>query len=690
MLKALAAALLAMSALGGLPASAAAAAAPSAKPVAATAEPIRFGVSWYPEQWPESGWDADLARMRSAGFNTVRMGEFAWSRMEPEEGRFDFAWLDKAIAAAERHGFAVVLGTPTAAPPAWLTSKYPDTLRVDEDGRRASHGGRRHFSFASQRYRHVAARIAAEMARRYGHRPSVIGWQIDNEIGPPSYDAESVAAWHAFLKRRYGTVDELNRRWTTQYWSQFYNDFGQVPLRSTGQHNPGLLLDFKHFTTATWTDYVDNQVRALRPLIDQRQWITTNTMFWNAGFDHFALHKVVDLASWDNYIPDGRPDWVANGANHDLVRGYKQKNFWLMETQPGRVDWVPVNRALDPGQVREMAWQAVGHGADAVLYWQWRPARNGQETYHGALMGQDGMPVPVFEEVAATGRELAEASPLLAGTEPAARVAMLFSYDSRWAIDLQRHHRDFDPIQQFVSLYRPLRIQSQGVAILPVEADLSPYSLVVAPSLNVLTKAQADRLAAYVRAGGHLVLGPRSGMKDDANSLWPERQPGPLAPLLGAEVEQYYALDAPVAVKGRFGEGKASIWAEWITPRAPGVEILATYSDPGGWLDGKAAAVSRRVGKGRISYLGAWLDEAMLARLSRDLLAEARIAPVVPGTHPDIEVSERAGGGKRLLVLINHGGEAHDVALPAGATTVAGTMEGKRLPAHGVAVVKLP
>jgi beta-galactosidase len=658
--------------------------------VPAAASTLHFGVSWYPEQWPEAGWVADLRLMKSAGFNTIRMGEFAWSRMEPEEGLFDFDWLDRAIAAAEKQGFAVVLGTPTAAPPAWMSEKYPEILRVDEDGRIASHGGRRHFSFASRRYRMYAARIAAAMAKRFGHRASVIGWQIDNEIGPPSFDAESIAAWHAFLRARYGTIDRLNARWTTQYWSQHYDDFGQVPLRATGQHNPGLLLDFKHFTTATWTDYVDNQVRAVRPLIAPGRFITTNTMFWNAGFDHYALHKVVDLAAWDNYIPNGRPDWVANGANHDLVRGYKQRNFWLMETQPGRVDWVPINRALDPGQVGEMAWQAVGHGADAVLYWQWRPARNGQETYHGALLGQDGTPAPIFGEIAATGRSLAEAAPLLAGTEPVARVAMLFSYDSRWAIDLQRHHKEFDPVQQFVSLYRPLRVQSQGVAILSPEAELGGYKLVVAPSLNVLTQAQADRLAAYVRAGGHLVLGPRSGMKDDANALWPERQPGPLAALLGAEVEQYYALDAPVGIAGSLGSGQASIWAEWLSPKAKDVEVLARYVDPGGWLDGKPAAVTRRVGAGRITYLGGWFDDALLSRIAAGWLDRAGILPAVTGVHPDVEVSERAGAGRRLLVLINHGGEAHRVTLPAGSTRVTGTLEGAMLPAHGAAVFKRP
>jgi beta-galactosidase len=654
----------------------------------ATRPAIAVGTAWYPEQWPEVRWDADLAMMKATGFNTVRIGEFAWSRMEPEEGRFDFAWLDRAIAAAARHGMMVVLGTPTASPPAWLTQKYPDVLRVDENGTRAGHGARRQFSFASKRYRDFSRQIATEMAKRYGHNPAVVGWQIDNEIGPPSFDDEAVAAWHIFLKARYGSIDVLNKRWATQYWSQYYNDFDQVPLHATGQQNPALLLDFKHFTTATWIDYVQNQVQAIRPLIDPRMFVTTNTMFWNAGFDHFALHRGLDIASWDNYIPDGRPDWVANGANHDLVRGYKQRNFWLMETQPGRVDWVPVNRALDPGQVREMAWQAVAHGADAVLYWQWRPAANGQETYHGAILGQDGEPNPIQPEIAKTANELTKAAPLLADTVPAAHVAMIFSYDSRWAIDLQRHHRDFDPVKAFTDFYRPLRMQSQGVAIVPAEADLSRYPLVVAPNLNVLTEDQAKALDRYVRGGGHLVLGPRSGMKDDADALWPQRQPGPLVDLLGARVEQFYALDQDVGIAGSV-MGKASIWAEALTPIARDVRTLATYRDAGGWLDGKAAIVTRTVGRGSITYVGAWLDAATMAKLAANLLADAKVAPIVAGANPDLEIAERAGAGRRLLIVINHGNVAHPVALPAGASPAGGDWAGGQIAAHGVALFEI-
>jgi len=651
--------------------------------------PIAFGAAWYPEQWPEERWKTDLALMKKAGFNTVRIGEFAWSTIEPREGEFHFEWLDRAIAAAQRHGIMVVLGTPTAAPPAWLTQKYPDVLRVDEDGTRAGHGGRRQFSFASARYRRFARDIATRLAERYGHNPDVVGWQIDNEIGPPSFDPEAVALWHAFLKQRYGDIDTLNRRWATEYWSQHYNTFDQVPLHATGQQNPALLLDFKHFTTATWTSYVMNQANAIRAHADPRQFVTTNTMFWNGGFNHFALHRGLDIAAWDDYIQDANPDWIANGANHDLVRGYKQRNFWLMEAQAGRIDWVPVNRALKPGQVREMGWQAIEHGADAVLYWQWRSARNGQETYYGTVLGQDGEPNPIFGEIAKLGGELQATSAALGGTEPVAKLAFIYSYDSRWAIDLQRLNRNFDPIREFTDFYRPFRIQSQGVAVVSPQADLSRFPLVVAPALNVLTQAEADHLAAYVRAGGHLVLGPRSGMKDDADAVWPERQPGPLEPLLGAQVEQFYALDEPVGVTGDFGAGKASIWAEWLDPQAKDVRILARYTDPGGWLDGKPAIVTRPVGKGSITYIGAWLDPDLLASVAHALLDQSGIAPIVPNADPDLEIGERAGEGKRVLIVINHGDSAHPVALPKGARPIAGTIVDGQIAAHDVAVFRL-
>ncbi len=648
-----------------------------------------MGTAWYPEQWPQDRWEKDLALMEAAHIDVVRVAEFAWSTLEPREGQFEFEWLDRAIAQAARHHIRVVLGTPSAAPPAWLTSKYPDTLRVDEDGRADEHGGRQQFSFTSPRYRTLAREIAEKLAIRYGHDPNVLGWEIDNEVGPPSFDAETRTQFHRWLQEKYRTVAELNRHWTTAYWSQTYDDFAQVPMHSKNE-NPGLLLDWKYFVTDTWASYVENQVRVIRRHADPHQFITTNTMHWNGGFDHYVMHRSLDLASWDEYVANGHYGWLDYAVQHDLVRGYKRRNFWLMETQPGFVNWWPVNRSLDPGQVREVAWQAVGHGADAVLYWQWRSALNGQEQYHGSLLGPDGTPVPVYDEVQKIGAEFARTGMALADTTPHSRVALLQSYESRWAIDFQRHHKDFDPVEEFAAFYRPLEIGAQSVDVIATDAPLESYALIVAPALNVLSAAQAEHLANYVRHGGHLVLGPRSGMKDPYNALWPERQPGPLVTLLGARVEQFYALDQPVAVSGEAGTGQATIWAEALEPLAPDTRVGMTYGGGQGWLDGKPAMLTRQVGKGTITYLGAWLEPALMQKLADRLLADAGIKPIVPGVAADVEICERSGAGKRVWIVINHGRGAQTVRLPLQIRSFlvgSGSGDSIQLAAHDVAVV---
>ncbi|QEO27833.1 beta-galactosidase [Xanthomonas translucens] len=630
----------------------------------ADAAPLLLGVAWYPEQWPEAQWERDLTLMQAAHVRVVRIGEFAWSRMEPREGQYDFAWLDRAIAAAARHHIVVVLGTPTAAPPAWLTQAYPDTLRVGQDGVRDEHGNRQQFSFASARYRRFAHAIAEQMAQRYGRNRHVVGWQLDNEYAQASFDPEAKVQFHAWLQRKYGSIEALNRRWATAYWSQTYNDFAQIPVRED-EENPALLLEWKRFVSATWTDYSRNQIAAIRPHADPRQFITTNTMGWFAGFDAYTVHDVLDIAAWDDYVAGERYDWVDNAARHDLTRGYKQRNYWVMETQPGFVNWRATNVALRKGQVRAMAWQAVAHGADAVSYWQWRAAPNGQEEYHGTLVGADGEPVPVYAEIQQVGAEFAKAGAALAGTTPHAEVALINDFDSRWALGFQKHSADFDPVVQVKSFYRPLRQQAQVVDVVSALAPLDGYKLVVAPSLNVLSEVQAQRLTAYVERGGHLVLGPRSAMKNADNGLQPQRQPGPLGELLGGRVQQFYALDKPIPVAGAAGQGSAKIWAEQLQARAAQTEVPLRYGQANGWLDGAPAVLTRRVGKGRISYVGAWLDDATLDRLTGDWLRDAQVRVPLADVPQDVEVGVRSDGRRRVLVLINHGSDAQQVRLPA-------------------------
>ena len=649
-------------------------------------ERLWIGSAWYPEQWPESAWAEDLRLMKAHGANVVRIGEYAWSRMEPEEGKYDMAWLVRAVRLAAKYDIRVVVGTPTDTPPAWLTQKYPDTLQVDGTGKRLGHGGRRQFSISSSRYRQFARDIDTQMARALKDEPNVIGWQIGNEPTDESYDPEARAAWIAWLKARYGTLDKLNDAWTTSYWSQTYTAWDQVPF-TADKANPGWMLELKRFITSQWVDFHRNQRDAIRAVVGAKPFITINFggLGWANRFDRYEMNRDLDVTSWDEYVGMGHLKPYRAGATHDLVRGWKRQNFWVMETQPGFVNWAPVSNMLYPGETRALAWQAIGHGADAVLYWQWRNALNGQETMHGSVVGPDGKPLPIYAEVQQIGREFAKASAAVAGTTPVSPVAILQDYPSRWAIDFQLHHRDYDQIEVLLDYYQPLKDALGAIDV--VEAAAAPlerYKLVVAPSLNVITDAMAKRLADYVRSGGHLILGPRSGMKDEFNRLDPVRQPGPLAELLGGQVEQFYALDEPVEVGG----GKATIWAEQLSVKAPDAETLLTYGKANGWLDGKPAVISRHVGKGRITYVGALVDDSVMKGLIDTALKDADVERdfTVPA---DVELMTREGNGRRIVILINHSRESRAVKLPGAMTDVltGARVSGVTLAAEGVAVL---
>jgi beta-galactosidase len=650
---------------------------------------ILMGDAWYPEQWPESRWEEDLRLMEAADLKVVRIAEFAWSRMEPSEGHYDFDWLERAITLAGKHHIVSVLGTPTATPPAWLTQKYPDTLRVESDGQRVTHGNRAHASATSPRYREFCRQIAEQMATRFGHNPNVVGWQIDNEYGYAlmSYDQDTRRQFQDWLKAKYKTLDNLNARWTTSYWSQTYDNWQEIPI-PIGGHNPGLMLDWKHFITYVWTSYQQNQIDAIRKHADPRQFTTGNFMGFFDGFDHYTITEPLSFASWDDYVGTGHVDPAANGLAHDLTRGFKRQNFWVMETQPGAVNWSKLNNFLNRGEARAMAWQAIGHGADDVNYWQWRSALNGQEEIHGTLVGPDGTPVPFYDEASQMAHEFAKVESSFRDTQPLSEVALLYSYDSHWALQFQKHTEKYDDIKLLESYYRALRQISQSVDVVSAYAPLSTYKLVAAPSLNVLPKDLADHLLEYVRNGGHLVLGPRSGMKDEFNALLPQRQPGFLVDALGARVEQYYALEKNVPVSGAWGAGEASIWAEQLKSQAPDDEVLLQYGKSNGWLDDLPAVVTRVYGKGRITYVGAVLDDQTMAAAAQWLTQKSGVTPVFGPVPDGIEVSRRVGPGKKVFVIVNYAPVNREVALPRSMSLVLDDKQGQvvQLAPYGVAV----
>lgn len=660
-----------------------------ALPAAPDKLPLELGAAWYPEQWPESRWDADLTLMEQAHIHFVRVGEFAWSTLEPSEGDFQLDWLYRAIRLAEKHHIAVVIGTPTAAPPAWLTEKYPETLRTLEDGRKDAHGNRAQFDFSDPKYRELCRIIATRLAERFGHDPDVIGWQIDNEYGAESYGPATQAQFDDWLHAKYKTLDNLNKRWTTAYWSETYNAWNQIPIEET-YGNPGLLLNWKEFVSDTWRSYQRNQLDVIRAHSDPRQFITTNMMGWFDAYDQYTVAQDLDLAAWDDYVGSGQLNFERNGATHDLTRGFLRKNFWVMETQPGFVNWSADNNALNRGEVRAMAWNAVGHGSEAVEYWQWRSALNGQEQYHGTLVGPDGTPVPLYAEVQMIGTDFDKAGPALSGTTVHSDVALLNNYPSRWAIDWQRHNKAFDPVNAFMSFYTPLHDAVRSVDVVADTAPLSGYKLVVAPALNLITPEAARNLEAYVRNGGHLVLGPRSGMKDEDNSLWPQRQPGPLEPLLGARVEEFYALDSTVPISGEWGAAHDNLWAEYLSLKSPDTKVLMRYGKANGWLDNQPAVVTRKIGNGTITYIGASLDAAAMKRAAAWMLSDAGLAPVLPNIPEGVDVGIRSSSNKRILILTNYNENAVTIDLPSAMHDILSGITASKitLTQYGVAVLE--
>ncbi len=680
-------------AAGALRARAATAPARTPSPAVRTAlGRLWLGAAWYPEQWPESRWPKDLALMQAAGINVVRVGEFAWSALEPHQGVYHFGWLERAIAAAARHHIYVVIGTPTDAPPAWLTSRYPQVLRIHADGRRAEHGNRRQFSYASPLYRTFCRDIVTRLAERFGHNPDVVGWQIDNEYTNESYDAGTRRQFQLWLKHRFGTLAALNHAWTTAYWSQTYTAWNQIPLNALPD-NPGLMLAHRQFVTATWLSFQRNQLRALRAHIAPRQFITTNIggLGWSDNWDHYAITRPLDIAAWDDYVGEGQLNFYRNGAMSDFVRGWKRQDYWVMEAQPGFVDWAPVNNSLVKGGVRAMTWESIGHGADAVLFWQWRSALGGQEQYHGTLVGPDGRPEPLYGEVQRIGREFKRASAVIAGTSPRSQVALLVSYESRWAIDFQRQTRRYHQLRVLLDYYRPLENLTHSVDIVAARAPLTRYKIVFAPSLNVISRSLARHLRAYVLGGGVLVLGPRSGMKDQYDRLNVERQPGPLVPLLGGRVQQYYALAEPVAVAGVAGHGTGRIWAEALRPFSSATQVLLRYGVGNAWLAGEPAAIERRYGHGAILYLGTLLGRRLMHEFVERALAAAGVRSPFGALPRGIELMRRVGAGREVVILINHGGSTHTVRLPYAMHDVlqrGHLLRSVRLRAQGVAVLE--
>lgn len=584
-----------------------------------------LGVCYYPEQWPQSQWAEDAGRMADLGLTWVRIGEFAWARMEPTPGGFDWEWLDQAIETLGNAGLKVVLGTPTATPPRWMLTKHPDMLALDRNGQPRGFGSRRHYCFSHRAYRAECARIVTAMAERYGPNPHVAAWQTDNEYGchdtTLSYSAAATQAFRDWLAQRYQSPQALNRAWGNVFWSMDYASFDEIdlPNLTVTEPNPAHVMAFRRFAS----DEVVSFNRAQADIIRKHSTapIAHNYMGQVTDFDHFSVAADLDIAAWDAYplgllsdrlpaTPEHRKRFVRQGDpdfqafHHDLYRAVGRGRWWIMEQQPGPVNWAPWNPDPLPGMARLWAWEAFAHGAEAVCYFRWRQAPFAQEQMHAGLLRPDSVPAQAYEEAAQVAAELAQLPDV---STARADAALVFDYASAWAWETQPQGCDFSYFRLVFDAYKTLRKLGLNIDILPPDtADLSAYKLVLAPGVATLSPQFLKALAIYQ---GIALIGPRSNSKT-AEFAIPLPLP-PNLPGLNATVARVESLPPDVPVPLAAG-GNFRHWREKVETTA---EVVETTSD--GW-----PALIRAAG---LHYLAGWPDEAAFTRLLTGLCHKAGI-----------------------------------------------------------------
>jgi len=585
-----------------------------------------LGTCYYPEHWPEEVWHNDAARMAELGLTWVRIGEFAWGRIEPTPGDLRWDWLDRAIEVLGQAGLKVVLGTPTATPPRWVVDKHPDMLAVDAEGRPRKFGSRRHYCFSHTGYLDECRRIVTLMAERYGRNPHVEAWQTDNEYGCHdtilSYSEAARQAFRDWLAQRYQSPEALNRAWGNVFWSMDYATFDEVdlPNLTVTEPNPSHALDFRRFSSDQVVRFNRVQTEIIRAHSDAP--IAHNYMGRVTDFDHYKVGDDLDIASWDSYPlgflenvvgaedahkrrynRQGDPDFQA--FHHDLYRAVGRGRWWVMEQQPGPVNWAPYNPAPLPGMVRLWSWEAFAHGAEAVCYFRWRQAPFAQEQMHAGLLRPDSAEAPAMKEARQVAAEIAKAPEVQPVQAPA---ALIFDYESDWAWTVQPHGAGLSCFGLVLDCYRALRRAGLSVDIIRAEAAaLAGYKAIFAPGLMILHE---DLKAALQASEAQVVLGPRAGARTRDMAIPSALPPGlPGVDLRVARVESMRP-DMPLPL---VGGGAIVGYLDEI--EGTGATILETTT---------GQPVAQQFGS--LTYVAGWLDEAGFDRLIREITDRAGLA----------------------------------------------------------------
>ena len=627
-----------------------------------------FGADYYPEHWEEERWQIDASLMKRLNFNIVRLAEFAWVKMEPDEGVFDFAWLDKAISILSKQGIGVVLCTPTAAPPQWLTSKHPEILQKDEKGITASTGGRRHYCQTNTVYHDYCRKIVAAMAKHYKRNKAIKAWHIDNEFGGRCYCENCAQEFRNWLKKKYRTLDKLNKRWGTIFWSRTFTDWSQIPLPWNHPyiHSPHARLDFSRFSSESFVHFQQIQVEVIREEMPSCP-ITHNFMQEFTEIDYYDLAKNLDFVSCDIYPNLGAsPAYAA--IVHDMARGLKGgKPFWVMEQQVGPVNWKQVNSLLRPGIPRLWTYQAISHGADGVVYFRWRWARFGHEQFHSGIMPHSAEPGRAYSEIEQLGSELKKVMPTLDKTTVNAEAALIMDYPTAWFIGdngtvPNKQVKYLEMVNRYYRALFALPIQTDLVS---PKADLSKYRLVVAPLLTLVDDKTAKNLRDYVKKGGFLILTLFSGIVDETGIVFEKPFPGPLSDLMGIKVREFDPV--PESFVNEIGITGASLnkgvykiekWCDIIETQK--AKVVATYSYD--FYKGKPAVTLNSFGKGNALYIGTMGKDG----LERDLLRWAALKAGIKFAliaKDGIEIRPRTGKDAKYYFVLNHNAVAENISI---------------------------
>ena len=640
-----------------------------------------FGVDYHPEHWvfpyagtaadPEARWKVDVELMRKAGVNVVRMGEFCWGLYEPEEGKFDFAWMRRAMDLLGQAGIRVVLGTPTAAPPLWLARKHPEILPVNEKGQILHEGTRHAYCLNSDVYWDYAKKIVRKVATELGSHSQLIAWQMDNGIGGHttefSFNEETRRDWHAWLKAKYETLPRLNECLGTRFWSQMVNDWSDVPMPMMAPtvHNPALVLDWMRFSSDTIIAFIRCQSDILHEVTPNLP-VTTNLRALTRHFDHFDMGEVLDFVSVDSNATI-KSQAAENACEIDMMRSLKKSGikcpdsddgFWVIEQKAGNVNWQDVNALVRPGVVRLFTYQLLSRGCNGILYFFWRQPRIGSEKFYGGVLTHDGRGENrVFKEISQIGDEVKLLAPVLKDTRVVAETCILYSHPNAWTLKLPMQPNKHFTYREHLQLFHSaLHDRNIAVDFARPQEDLSKYRIVFAPSLHMISGAEADNLKLYVQNGGVLVGTFNTGLVDEHHIAPDDGFPYALTDLFGLEIEEFDALppgeENHMTFKGAFQTTHlhpAKYWCDLIAPK--GCQVLSTFTKD--FYAGHPAVTMNEYGNGKAIYIGTMSHQLFYYDLVAWLRQICNFFPLlkVPDT---VEVSLRQNGDRKIFFLLNH------------------------------------